>query len=202
MDPRTLRQQKADLRRQLAARRAALDIKETERQSAAIISYAVSLVRNQPADQTTVATYHPQVTEPGGNLLVETLRGEARTLYLPLSEPNGQLRWAEYRGPNHLQPGVWGIAEPTGPSYGTSVLAECSVVFVPALGVTSSGVRLGRGGGYYDRTLAELDTMDPARTPTLVVLLFDEEITDDIYTEDHDMPVDAAITPRGITHFR
>lgn len=201
MNSSTLRENKTRLRRELLDRRGGLDAKEVERQSAAIISYAVSLVRDQPADRAIVATYHPMVTEPGGSLLVEALRGEARTLYLPITEPDGVLRWAEYLGPERTSPGVWGIAEPTGPSYGTSTLTSCSIVFVPALAVNSRGIRLGKGGGYYDRTLAELATMDESNRPLIAVLLFDDEITDSVPTEAHDMAVDLAVTPHGITRF-
>lgn len=201
MDSHTTAQCKHRVRRQLAACRDALDAADKQRQSAAVISYAAALVRGQPADRTAVATYYPQPTEPGGSVLVDALRGEARTLYLPVTRPGGELRWAPYLGPAHVHTARWGITEPVGPNFGTSVLTECSVVFVPALGVTPAGVRLGRGGGFYDRTLAGLAELAPSSRPIVAVLLFDGEITDSITPEPHDMPVDLAVTPRGITRF-
>ena len=51
-----------------------------------------------------------------------------------------------------------------------------------------SGRRLGRGGGFYDRTLQ----LAAPGTP-LVVLLNDEELVDGIPAEPHDRPVTAAL---------
>lgn len=191
---------KRDVRQRLATRRAEMNPQDADHQSAAIVSYAVSLLRSQPADRTTVATYSPGGLEPGGRLLVESLRGECRNMYLPISEAKGRLSWSEFETPEALTPGRLGIPEPTGPRFGTEVLLNCSIIFVPALGVTSQGVRMGKGGGYYDRTLAQLNEAGEAR-PLTAVLLFDDEITDDIPVEPHDMGVDVAVTPGGIVSF-
>jgi len=58
--------------------------------------------------------------------------------------------------------------------------------------VSFSGVRLGRGGGSYDRALARV----PDGVPT-VALLYDDEIEPDVPAEAWDVPVSAAITPSG-----
>ncbi|AWB82302.1 5-formyltetrahydrofolate cyclo-ligase [Corynebacterium yudongzhengii] len=194
---------KTQLRRQLADARRALNTADIDRQSAAVISFAVALVRAQPAHPVRVATYHPQATEPGGRLLVETLRSEVHTLYLPVTRPQGRLEWGRYQDPERTRTGSLGIVEPLEPYRDTSALLECSVVFVPALAVSERGVRLGRGGGYYDRTLQELRSLaGDGRTPLTVALQFSGEITDKVIAEDHDEHVDMAITPEGITDFR
>lgn len=50
-----------------------------------------------------------------------------------------------------LRPGAYGIREPAGPA---APLPAGALVLVPCLAADESGVRLGRGGGYYDRFLA------------------------------------------------
>ena len=60
---------------------------------------------------------------------------------------------------------------------------------MPALAVSRSGMRLGRGGGSYDRALAR------AESAFTVALLHDGELLDEVPAEPHDRPVDAVITP-------
>ncbi|MFZ0875798.1 MAG: 5-formyltetrahydrofolate cyclo-ligase, partial [Pseudonocardiaceae bacterium] len=68
------------------------------------------------------------------------------------------------------------------------------LVLVPALAVDRTGVRLGRGGGHYDRTL-------PLATPgtPLVAIVRDDEVLAALPAQPHDVPVTAALTPaRGL----
>ncbi|WIM69201.1 5-formyltetrahydrofolate cyclo-ligase [Corynebacterium suedekumii] len=142
----------------------------------------------------------PLPGEPGGTLLLDALHGEASSLLLPVSLPGGHLDWARYQGRLNLNPGALGIAEPTGDRLGPDAIASCRLILVPALGVSPDGIRLGKGGGYYDRALAHLAAGE--NPPRTAVLLYNGEIRDDIPAEGHDMPVDLAITPAGVRHFR
>jgi 5-formyltetrahydrofolate cyclo-ligase len=63
------------------------------------------------------------------------------------------------------------------------------LMLVPALAVDRTGMRLGRGGGSYDRTLAR------AGTALTVALLHDGELVDHVPAEAHDRPVRATVTP-------
>ena len=67
---------------------------------------------------------------------------------------------------------------------------------MPALAVDGAGIRLGRGGGSYDRALARV----PAGVP-VVALLFPDEILPALPREPHDHPVTAALTPAGLIQF-
>ena len=75
---------------------------------------------------------------------------------------------------------------------GVDAVREASLVIVPAVAVDRSGVRLGRGGGSYDRVLARLD-----RVTLTVALLYDGELVESVPAEPHDRAVQAAITPSG-----
>ena len=58
--------------------------------------------------------------------------------------------------------------------------------------MSRTGVRLGPGGGYYDRALAH------ARPDAvLVAVLFDGELLDEVPAEAHDHRVTAVVTPSG-----
>jgi 5-formyltetrahydrofolate cyclo-ligase len=56
-----------------------------------------------------------------------------------------------------------------------------------------SGVRLGRGGGSYDRALSRVGPNVPT-----VALLHDGELRDDVPAEPHDRPIRFAVTPSGL----
>ena len=63
------------------------------------------------------------------------------------------------------------------------------VVIVPGVAFTADGDRLGQGGGWYDRLLAQV--RDDC---TSIGVAFDEQLVDDLPTDDHDRPVDIIIT--------
>lgn len=187
------------LRERMTRARADMAAETIRREDSAIISHAAALLRSLAPSETTVAAYSPLSGEPGGSLLLDALHGEASSLLLPISLPDGQLDWAPYEGRLALTPGVLGIAEPTSERLGPEAINSCRLILVPALGVTPEGVRLGKGGGFYDRALAGFaESEDP---PLTAVLLYNGEIRDDIPVADHDMPVDLAITPSGVRRF-
>ncbi len=75
---------------------------------------------------------------------------------------------------------------------GPEAVAEADVVLVPALAVDRRGVRLGRGGGSYDRALAR------ARGLVVAVLHDGELYEQDLPEEPHDVRVDAVLLPDGL----
>lgn len=145
----------------------------------------------------TVAAYVSIGAEPGTGLLLDTLRDAGRRVILPVVLPDLDLDWAAYDGPGSLAPARLGLMEPTGPRLGVDAVATADVVLVPGLAVSQDGLRLGRGGGCYDRTLARV----PVGTFTCV-LLHDGEVGLDVPAEAHDRAVTAAVTPSGVTRFR
>lgn len=63
------------------------------------------------------------------------------------------------------------------------------VVFVPLLGFTEGGSRIGQGGGHYDRWLAA------NRDALAIGLAWDVQAVAALPVEDHDIPLDAVVTP-------
>jgi 5-formyltetrahydrofolate cyclo-ligase len=142
----------------------------------------------------TVCAYWPGYAEPGSPALLDGLVRCGCRLLLPVVRPRGPLDWAEYTGPASLQAGPFGLYEPAGPRWGCAAIATAVLVLVPALAVDRHGTRLGRGGGYYDRTL-------PLATPgtPLVAVVRDDEVFASLPVQPHDVPVTAALTPgRGL----
>jgi 5-formyltetrahydrofolate cyclo-ligase len=115
---------------------------------------------------------------------------------LPVLLPDGDLDWAVYAGDESLAAARLGLLEPTGPPLGVDAIGTPDAVLLPGLAVSSTGDRLGRGGGSYDRALARV----PVGTFTCV-LLHDEEVGVDVPVEPHDRRVTAAASPSGIWRF-
>ena len=138
----------------------------------------------------TIAAYVPVGSEPGGADLPAVLAAHARVL-LPVLLPDGDLDWAVFTG--SLTPGPRQLLEPSGPRLGVDGIASADLVLVPALAVDRSGMRLGRGGGSYDRALARAGS----GPPLIIALLHDGELVDAVPAEPHDRPVHGVITPRG-----
>jgi 5-formyltetrahydrofolate cyclo-ligase len=89
-----------------------------------------------------------------------------------------------------LQPGAFGLLTP--PDHlPPELLDPGDVVMVPALVFGIRGERLGRGGGYYDRTF-------PANGPLLIGMGFDLQLVDRVPTGPHDRVMDALVTERGL----
>ncbi|NYD56430.1 5-formyltetrahydrofolate cyclo-ligase [Nocardioides marinisabuli] len=144
----------------------------------------------------TLAAYVAVGSEPGTGLLLEALRASGRRVLLPVLLPDGDLDWATYGGEEHLRRAPLGLLEPDGERLGPDAVAGADVVLVPGLAVAADGLRLGRGGGSYDRALARV----PLGTFTCV-LLHDDEVGLDVPREPHDRPVTAAASPSGLTRF-
>lgn len=71
------------------------------------------------------------------------------------------------------------------------------LLLVPCVGYGPSGLRLGYGGGFYDRTLASLDPM-----PFTAGLGFSHGFIPWLKGEPHDVPLDAMLTEDGLAWSR
>jgi 5-formyltetrahydrofolate cyclo-ligase len=136
-----------------------------------------------------IAAYVPMGREPGSLRLLDLLRDGGTEVLLPVVGPDG-LDWARYAGADELVAGVLGTQAPAGPRLGAAALAAAEAVLVPALAVDHRGVRLGRGGGYYDRAL----TTASAGVP-LVALLHDGELVERLPADPWDTTVTSAVEP-------
>ncbi|RBY86165.1 5-formyltetrahydrofolate cyclo-ligase [Blastococcus sp. TF02A-26] len=178
---------KAALRQQLLVRRQQRPAPE---RAAAAAAVTTALLRGL-AGFRTIAAFCPDEYEPGhGRLPAAYTQLAARILLPVVHEGDPELRWAVDTG--RLTPGRYGLMEPVGPRLGPTAVGTADAVVLPAVAVDRSGVRLGRGGGYYDRALLH------ARPDALLVaLVHDDELLDELPVEPHDRRVAAVVTPSG-----
>lgn len=173
-------------------RRPLIEIGEAAREIAARLMAATEVRR-----AATVAAYVSIDTEPGTAGLLQALQAAGKRVILPILLPDNDLDWGVYRGDEHLVPAGRGLLEPDGGPLGSGAIATADVVLVPGLAVSEWGLRLGRGGGSYDRVLGRV----PVGTFTCV-LLYDDEVGRDVPAEPHDRRVLAAASPAGISRCR
>ena len=101
-----------------------------------------------------ILLYHSLPHEVNTSLLIDTAHSEGKTILLP-KVVGDNLELYIY-SPDSLQPGAYGIMEPTGDLFPIDRYAEITLAIIPGLAFTPSGARLGRGKGYYDRLLPQL----------------------------------------------
>lgn len=195
---------KSALRDQLLAARRSLDVATLRAASRSLAEVVLALPEVRRA--ATVAAYVSVGSEPGTGALLDALRAAGKRVILPVLLPDNDLDWAVWppiptetglsRADTGLVAARRGLLEPTGPRLGVEAIASADVVLLPGLAVGADGVRMGRGGGSYDRVLARL-------TPGTFtcVLLHEGEVLDAVPAEEHDLAVDAAATPSGVTRF-
>ncbi len=141
----------------------------------------------------TVAAYVSVSSEPGTGPLLDRLHASGKRVILPLLRPDNDLDWGTYDGPDGLRPARRGLLDPDGQPLGPEALGSADVVLVPGIAVGSDGIRLGRGGGSYDRALARV-----AAGTFVCVLLNSEEVLDSVPRDDHDLAVTAVATEQGV----
>ena len=146
-----------------------------------------------------MAAYVSIGTEPGTHDLINAMWNAGTRVLLPVLLPDNDLDWAAYQGLAALERTPRGLMEPTGERLGPEGVVQAHAVLLPGLAVDNRGVRLGRGGGSYDRVLRRLETA--GTRPALVVVLYANEVVDTVPREPHDHLVDAAVTPEGIRRF-
>lgn len=202
---------KSALRRSLLARRAASDPVRRESDDARLAARVTEWIASHTAGSTapgstvggviTIAAHVPVDVEPGttsltpGRLLdsLAAIDGMPPVrLLLPVCPPGppAALHWVEYSDGSSrgsLAPGKYGLPEPVGPRLGPEAIADAAVVIVPGVAADRTGMRMGRGAGYYDRSLAHA-------TGAVAAILHPNEVVDAVPHDAHDLPVDAVIT--------
>jgi 5-formyltetrahydrofolate cyclo-ligase len=207
----SMHETKRAARRELFARRTAMPGEARGQADLAIWKALRDFLIESVEEGATVAAHRPFGAEPGAALepeLPERLTVVHKVL-LPVLLPDNDLTWREAVpvGPleetgDEVEGGAagpaGGEAGDAGADLGPDAIANVAAVIVPALAVSHDGIRLGRGGGSYDRALARVGPEVP-----VVALLRDGEFGLPVPAEPHDRPVTGVITPsKGFTSLR
>lgn len=182
---------KADLRAAILTARRALAAHEHDAEAHALAEHVTTLA----AAGQIVCAYVPVGSEPGSLELIDSLQRRGVRVLLPVARHDTAgipqpLRWGEYT-PGELVEARFGLREPAGPWLAPETIAVAATLLVPALAVDRAGVRLGRGAGFYDRSLRPA-----SRSALVVAVVRDDELVDRLPAEPHDVSMTHALTPR------
>jgi 5-formyltetrahydrofolate cyclo-ligase len=137
----------------------------------------------------TVGCYLSFGSEPDTSQFISDAQAKGIKIVCPKIGPAGAMHFALLT--KDLRRNELGIEEPTGPWVEKE---DIDLIVVPALGVDPMGFRLGRGGGYFDRYLENIQTLT-------VALIYDDEFLEEIPVEQHDRAISFAISPSRTTSF-
>ncbi|MFM7029837.1 MAG: 5-formyltetrahydrofolate cyclo-ligase [Micrococcales bacterium] len=136
----------------------------------------------------TVAAYLPFGTEPDIGGFVESAAANGVRLIMPVSNTDGTLNWVVFDG--SMSPGIFGFNEPTGEP---ARLESADLILLPASAADLGGTRLGKGKGFYDRALGQLQG-----SVKCAAVVYESEVLEKVPSEAHDQPVDFVVTPERI----
>lgn len=137
-----------------------------------------------------IAGYAPLKGEVDPLPLLRQLSAMGCTIALPVAEADKPLSFHTWRPGEPLIPGAFGAREP----HELSPRLRPSLLIVPLVAFDTEGWRLGRGGGFYDRTIAELRAAGPVVT---VGVAFAAQRVPQVPRERHDQRLDWIVTEEG-----
>ncbi len=184
-----------NLRASLAARRRALTPGERAHAARLVARNADAALTLRAGQR--LALYAALPHELDASILIELARARGCELYLPRIERPHSARGMRFlRLTGTLARNRLGIEEPQRtPQLGARWF---NIVFLPLLGFDRRGVRLGTGGGYYDRAFAFRNRRTGWHAPLLVGLAHGCQEVPAIAAEPHDVRMDLVITEREV----
>ncbi|MBN1269669.1 MAG: 5-formyltetrahydrofolate cyclo-ligase [Kiritimatiellae bacterium] len=182
-------EQKQALRREIRARRRALDPAWVAEASGRIQQAVLGLDAFRQARAVGGYLSLPHEVQTAG--LIAACWAANKRVAVPVFDHRRKLySWGWHEPQGETQHRRWRIAEPLRirPAAGR----EIDLILVPAVAVDRAGRRLGHGGGYYDRMLAETRALR-------VAVVFDFQVLEAVPARSHDSIMDVIVTENGVT---
>lgn len=155
-------------------------------------------LRSMSQDPTLVLGFQPTRFEPDPRVLLGSALSEGKRVLLPRPVGTERLEWVSAET-SHLGTRLDELPSPHGPAVGVGgeiAAGHSALILIPALAADpKTGFRLGQGGGYYDRFLADVRRTDGQ--VLLVTIVHDNELLD-VPAMPHDQAIDAILTESGL----
>ncbi len=137
-----------------------------------------------------VSCFLSTTTEPGTREFVSAAVRRGIRVLLPITRADGLLDWAVATDDDEIAEGLYGLPEPTGAVLGPIAVNDVDLMIIPAAAVDRTGMRMGWGRGYFDKTIGSME-----KCPPVYAVVYDSEILDSLPREVHDQPVTGVVTP-------
>lgn len=186
-----LKSQKQEMREQARLHRDRLDVDETVYESIIEVFFNELDVSSDKI----ISLYWPVGKEFDGRYLMDELVKRNFTCVLPVaSRETRVMKFRQWMHDTPMGNGDFGVPEP---KEGVELLPD--VVLAPLLAFDQKGYRLGQGGGHYDATLGNLREQKPVKYIGLGYA--EQAVLLKLPREEHDIPLDAMLTPQGLIEF-
>lgn len=182
---------KRALRADLKERRRTIPAPEQERRARALTERLIALATDVGARS--IAAYLSRDDEPSTRGLLSWAEEHGIRVLLPVSRPDGLLDWAPYDGLEERDDWL-GMPAPTTPLLSPLAINDVDLILVPAAAVDRTGMRMGWGRGYFDRSIGSME-----HRPPVYAVVFDEEFLAEVPSQRHDERVDGVVTPSATT---
>ncbi|MEL7686053.1 5-formyltetrahydrofolate cyclo-ligase [Citromicrobium bathyomarinum] len=183
---------KARLRREMRALRKQTAAQLPDPVRALVFSRPPAPVLENIADGAVIGLYHASANEAPTQRYAQYFLENGHRIALPrLLAQDGAMRFAEHTDPlggSDLEAGPHGLMQPGADA--ADLVPD--VLFVPLLAFDTAGGRLGQGGGYYDRWMADHGQV------LRIGLAWDTQAVDRVPMEAHDMPLHRVVTPTRV----
>ena len=184
---------KQSLRKQLLIKRSELSPEFVLENSKKIAENLLNLDIYQSSNN--IMLYIATQDEVQTQKIIESAQRDKKRIFIPLiiRRDNALLPSLVIDFKKELIPGILGIYQPRKEFYRIYPPTVLDLIIVPGVAFTIQGHRLGRGGGYYDRFLSQLESKTLS-----IALSFEMQILNKIPIDIQDIPVDYIITEERV----
>ncbi|AMB59248.1 5-formyltetrahydrofolate cyclo-ligase [Microterricola viridarii] len=181
---------KRALRAELRERRQNLSQHERDIATAGLTENLETITRQLSARS--ISCFLSAPTEPNTRPFINWAEAQGIRVLFPVSRDDGLLDWTVGEESVERQ-GLFGMPEAVGELLGPIAINDVDLIIVPAASVDKTGMRMGWGRGYFDKTLGSMENCPP-----VYAVIFDSEFVDEVPRELHDQPVNGVVTPTRI----
>jgi 5-formyltetrahydrofolate cyclo-ligase len=186
--PHDVDSEKRALRAELRERRQLLSDAQRDAAASGVRTQLDALVEARRARS--VSCFLSTTTEPGTREFVEAAVRRGIRVLLPITRADGLLDWSVATPGGDIAEGLFGLPEPVGELLGPIAVNDVDLMIIPAAAIDRSGMRLGWGRGYFDKTIGSME-----RCPPVYAVIYDSELLDTVPSDVHDQPVTGVVTP-------
>lgn len=140
-----------------------------------------------------LSAYLSTPTEPNTRPFVNWAEARDIRVLFPISRDDGLLDWTVGEEQTERLGPPTGVPEAEGELLGPPMaINDVDLIVVPpAAAIDETGMRLGWGRGYFDKTLGSM-----GKCPPVYAVVFDHEVLESVPPREvHDQPVDGVVTP-------